>query len=123
MGLLDQVLSNVLGSSGGSPMQGALMSLLGGGGQQGSISQQQPMGTNPSGAMGGGLGGLVSMFEGAGLGHIIQSWIGGGQKSAGIASAAAISARRRSGAEYVEAGWTGADGFSVAAQSAFAEGR
>jgi uncharacterized protein YidB (DUF937 family) len=80
MGLLDQVLGNVMGSSGGSPIQGALMSLLGGGGQQGGIGQQQgTLGTNPSGAVGGGLGGLVSMFEGAGLGHIIQSWVGGGQ--------------------------------------------
>ena len=28
--------------------------------------------------MGGGLGGLLSAFEGAGLGHIAQSWVGNG---------------------------------------------
>ena len=79
MGLLDQVLGNVMGSSGGgSPMQGALMSLLGGGQQGGMAQPQSGMGMNPTGPIGGGLGGLVSMFEGAGLGHIIQSWIGCG---------------------------------------------
>ena len=30
------------------------------------------------GGMGGGLGGLVSQFENAGLGHIAQSWVGNG---------------------------------------------
>ena len=29
-------------------------------------------------AAGGGLGGLVSQFENAGLGHLAQSWIGNG---------------------------------------------
>ena len=68
MALLDQVLGNLLGGSGGgsSPLQGVLMSMLGGGGQQ-------------QGAPGmGGLGDLVSRFEQAGLGHVAQSWVGNG---------------------------------------------
>ena len=67
MGLLDSVLGSLMGSSGGgaSPMGGVLSSLLGGGGQQG-------------GGMAGGLGGLVSQFEQAGLGHVAQSWVGNG---------------------------------------------
>jgi len=69
MPLLDQVLGNLLGGSGGgsSPLQGVLMSMLGGGGQQRS---------GPG--MGGGLGDLVSRFEQAGLGHVAQSWVGNG---------------------------------------------
>jgi uncharacterized protein YidB (DUF937 family) len=41
-----------------------------GGGQQGSFVGQ------PTGN--GGLGGLISTFEQAGLGHIAQSWVGNG---------------------------------------------
>ncbi len=71
MGLLDQVLGGLLGGSGGgaSPMQNVLTGLLGGG-QQG--------GTAANAGMGGGLGGLISQFEQAGLGHVVQSWIGNG---------------------------------------------
>ena len=80
-----------MGGAGGgaSPIQGVLMNMLGGGGQQQGMQQpgmqqpgmqqggmQQPgMG---GGMMGGGLGGLISAFEGAGLGHIAQSWVGNG---------------------------------------------
>jgi uncharacterized protein YidB (DUF937 family) len=77
MGLLDSVLGNLMGGAGGSasPMGGVLSSLLGG-------SQQGGMGTGQQGAMGGigggGLSGLISQFEGAGLGHIAQSWVGNG---------------------------------------------
>ena len=63
---------------GGSPMQGVLMNMLGGGGQQG--GQQGGLGGllggGGGGGMGGGLGGLLSSFQQAGLGHIAQSWVG-----------------------------------------------
>jgi uncharacterized protein YidB (DUF937 family) len=68
MGLLDSVLGGLMGGNSGggnSPMGGVLSSLLGGGGQ----SQGQSTG---------GIGGLVSQFEQAGLGHIAQSWVGNG---------------------------------------------
>lgn len=80
MGLLDQVVGGLVGrEGGGSPMQGALMSLLGGG-QAGNASA----GSTGAPAQGfggrmGGLGGLVSAFEQAGLGNVVQSWIGHGQ--------------------------------------------
>ncbi len=83
MGLLDQVIGGLMGGSssgGGSPMQGVLMNLLSGGQQQpgGFGGQQQPM--QGQGMMGGGgIAGLVSQFEQAGLGHIAQSWVGNGQ--------------------------------------------
>ncbi len=53
-----------------SPMAGVLGSLLGGGGQMG--------GGMAAGGMAGGIGGLLQQFEGAGLGHIAQSWVGNG---------------------------------------------
>jgi len=56
---LGNLLGGLLGG-GGSPLQGALMSLLGG--QQSAAGQ-------------GGLGGLVSAFQQAGLGDVVQSWI------------------------------------------------
>jgi uncharacterized protein YidB (DUF937 family) len=71
MGLLDQILGNVLQSqetgTGSSPsgIGGVLMNMLGGGG-------------NRTAATAGGLGGLLSSFEQAGLGHIAQSWVGNG---------------------------------------------
>ena len=73
MGLLDQVLGGLMGGGGGSPMQSVLMGLLGGGQQGGT---QAP----PQGSMmgGGGLQGLLSSFQQAGLGHIAQSWVGNG---------------------------------------------
>ena len=54
-------------------MGGVLSSLLGGGDQQGGM-----------GMAGGssGLGGLLSSFEQAGLGHIAQSWVGNGPNQA-----------------------------------------
>ena len=73
MGLLDSVLGGLPNGSGGSasPMGGVFSGLLGGG-------QQGGMGMGKQGAMGGGLSGLISQFEGAGLGHITQSWVGNG---------------------------------------------
>jgi uncharacterized protein YidB (DUF937 family) len=70
MGLLDSVIGGLMsGSPGGgaSPMAGVLMNLLGG--------NQASMG---GAGVAGGLGGLVSSFEQAGLGRIMQSWIGTG---------------------------------------------
>ena len=76
MGLLDSVIGNLLGGAGGSasPMAGVLSSLLGGGG----IGQAQGQGASQGQGMSGGLGGIVSSFEQAGLGHIAQSWVGNG---------------------------------------------
>jgi uncharacterized protein YidB (DUF937 family) len=64
LALLDQLLGGLTGVS-GSPLQGVLMNMLGAGGNQ-------------TGGAGGGLGGLLSSFQQAGLGHIAQSWIGNG---------------------------------------------
>ncbi len=71
MGLLDQIVGNVLQSqepgTGSSPsgIGGVLMNMLGGGGDR-------------TAGTGGGLGGLLASFEQAGLGHIAQSWVGNG---------------------------------------------
>jgi uncharacterized protein YidB (DUF937 family) len=71
MGLLDQVLGQVLSpqqtgaGTSQSGIAGVLMNMLGGGGNQ-------------TAGTAGGLGGLISSFEQAGLGHIAQSWIGNG---------------------------------------------
>ena len=74
MGLLDQVLGGLAGG-GSSPMGGVLPSLLGG-------RQQSGIGmAGESGGMLGGMGGLeglISQFEQAGLGHVAQSWVGNG---------------------------------------------
>jgi uncharacterized protein YidB (DUF937 family) len=60
MGLFDSIIGGLTGNNGGvSPMQSILMNAL-------------------SSGQAGGLGGLVSSFEQAGLGHIAQSWIGNG---------------------------------------------
>ena len=64
MALLDQLLGGLTGVS-GSPLQGVLMNMLGAGGNQ-------------TGGAGGGLGGLLSSFQQAGLGHLVQSWVGNG---------------------------------------------
>ena len=69
MGILDSVIGSLLGGGNNaqsSGMGGVLSSLLGGG----------QAGTNQG--MAGGLGGLVSQFEQAGLGNVVQSWIGNG---------------------------------------------
>ena len=79
MGLLDQVIGGLMGGGGtASPMGGVLANLLGGGQSAGGAAyggQAQP---GAGAGMAGGLGGLVSMFEQAGLGHVMQSWIGNG---------------------------------------------
>lgn len=82
MGLLDSVLGQVLGGAQAQPQTGGIGSLGGPGGlgDLGSIA----------GALGGllanngeqgGLGGLVSKFEQAGMGDVIASWIGHGENA------------------------------------------
>jgi len=71
MGLLDSVIG-ALGSQSGTPggqgdLLGAVIGMLGQGGASGGL---------------GGLGGLVSKFEQAGLGHIVNSWVGTGANHA-----------------------------------------
>ena len=87
MGLLDSVIGGLMNNAGqsGSPMQGVLMSLLGGGQNQPQQNQQQQqygavpgMGGGLGGLMGGGLSGLLGSFAAAGLGHVAQSWVGNG---------------------------------------------
>jgi uncharacterized protein YidB (DUF937 family) len=71
MGLLDSVIGNLLGGSAGSassPMGSVLSNILGGG-QSGTAGQ-------------GGLGGLLTQFQNAGLGHIADSWVGNGTNQA-----------------------------------------
>jgi uncharacterized protein YidB (DUF937 family) len=84
MGLLDQVIGGLMGG-GSSPMQSVLMNLLGGGQQGGGWGGQvfgqgtgQGMGGQGQAGMGGGLSGLLSSFQQAGLGHIAESWVGTG---------------------------------------------
>lgn len=77
MGLLDSVLGNLMGGAAGgtsSPMGGVLYNLLGGG--------QATAGMGQGGGMAGGLGGLMSQFEQAGLGHVAQSWVSNGPNQA-----------------------------------------
>jgi uncharacterized protein YidB (DUF937 family) len=76
MGLVDQVLGGLMGAGSGSPLQGVLMNMLAGGqqGDKGTAGQ----GPNMTGDVAGGLGGLISQFERAGLGQIAQSWVGNG---------------------------------------------
>ena len=87
MGLLDSVLGQVLGGAQQQPQGGGLGdlgALLGGaGGSAGNLS-------GLAGALGGllanngehgGLGGLVSKFEQAGMGDVINSWVGKGENA------------------------------------------
>jgi uncharacterized protein YidB (DUF937 family) len=80
MGLLDGLLGNVIGSAlgggqagGANPMLNAVIGMLA---------------NNAGGAAGGagsalgGLGGLMQQFQGAGLGHVMDSWIGMGANHA-----------------------------------------
>ena len=84
MNLLNSVIGGLMGGGGASsPMGGALMNMLDGGGRQGGSQQSGGMtdgmgGAAGAGMTGSGLGGLMSSFEQAGLGHIAQSWVGNG---------------------------------------------
>ena len=67
MNLLGNILGQVLGggqAQGANPMVAVLGSLLSNDSAQGGL---------------GGLGGLVSKFQEAGLGNVVQSWIGSGE--------------------------------------------
>jgi uncharacterized protein YidB (DUF937 family) len=104
MGLLDSVLSQALGGNGQRPNQpgdsgleglgalagmGGLDALLGGGqGGGGNAMGAGPGGGGLADVLGGllandgqagGLGGLVSKFEQAGLGDVVGSWVGNGE--------------------------------------------
>lgn len=59
------------------------------------LAGNQPAGL---GGVGGGLGGLVSSFEQAGLGRIVQSWIGTGANQPVSPQQIAHRVRRRQGA-------------------------
>lgn len=74
MGLLDSVLGQVLGGN-------AQGSQAGGGGGLGGIAGAlgSLLANNQSEV--GGLGGLVSKFEQAGLGNVVNSWIGKGENA------------------------------------------
>ncbi|WP_428485746.1 YidB family protein [Rhodopila sp.] len=80
MGILDTIMSSMgSGNASGeaSPIQGILGSLLGGGQANQAGNQGMTGGAASLGGMGG-LQGLISKFEGAGLGGIAQSWVGNG---------------------------------------------
>jgi uncharacterized protein YidB (DUF937 family) len=70
MGLLDQVIGGLLGGGGTG---NALATLLGDGPENNSTGMHGQGGTT-----GAGIGGLISMFEKAGLGHVAQSWVSNG---------------------------------------------
>jgi len=90
MGLLDQVIGGLLGSSGASSqLQNVLVSMLSGGQQAAMGSQSNPQtggfggvssgfGSGSGGGLANGLGGLISAFQQAGLGHVAESWVGNG---------------------------------------------
>ncbi len=75
---LSGILGQLLGGAGGvnSPLAGVLGGLLGG--QQ--AQAQGGIAGNIAGALAGmgGIGGLLAQFQQAGLGHIAESWVGGG---------------------------------------------
>ena len=84
MGLLDQVVGGLMGSGGSaSPLQGVIMNMLSGAAGSAQTSSGgypgQTAGGNTGGGLAAGLGGLVSAFQQAGLGQVVQSWIGSGQ--------------------------------------------
>jgi uncharacterized protein YidB (DUF937 family) len=78
MGLLETVVGDLVQGSGASSSMGSVLTgLLSG--QGGVGSQPAPNGQGQgAGVSLGGLTGLVSAFEQAGLGHIVQSWVGNG---------------------------------------------
>ena len=100
MGLLDQVLGGVLGSStsnrgaANSPLMSILMAMLAqrsgssgagglgdllGGLTGGGLSGNAGLSTGMGGGLGGGLGGLLEQFTRAGHGDVAHSWVGSGQ--------------------------------------------
>lgn len=81
MGLLDSIIGSLLGGAGNqsSGMGSVLSDILGGRGGTGTPDAGHPGSGNSVGVgAGGGLGGLIAMAEQAGLGNVVQSWIGTG---------------------------------------------
>ena len=94
MGLLDSILGAMGGmSSGGQQQQGEnpliniVLGMLANSGQGGAQACAQGAGgagglggmMGGLGGAGGGIGGLLQQFQQAGLGHVLESWIGTGQ--------------------------------------------
>ncbi|MDP9899760.1 uncharacterized protein YidB (DUF937 family) [Variovorax ginsengisoli] len=77
MGLLDSVLGQVLGGN----AQGSQAGGAGGLGDLGSIAGALGSLLTNNQSEVGGLGGLVSKFEQAGLGQVVNSWIGKGDNA------------------------------------------
>ncbi len=91
MGLLEGILGAVSAMQGGqqqqaasNPMLNVVLGMLAnssGGGANTAAQSGNSGGMGAMGALGamGGLGALVSAFQGAGMGKVIESWIGTGQ--------------------------------------------
>ena len=88
MGLLDSILGAMGGMSGGgqqqqgeNPLLNIVLGMLANSGQGaqggGGAGGLGGMMGGPGGA--GGIGGLLQQFQQAGLGHVLESWIGTGQ--------------------------------------------
>ncbi len=89
MGLLDSVLGAALGGGqqGGGGLASILGAVLGGGQQQAGGGLNSALISAAIGMLGndgaqGGLGGLVSKFQQAGLGDAMGSWVGNGENQA-----------------------------------------
>lgn len=84
MSLISEALGLMANAGAAGPLQGALRSILGGGtpaqgtSGQGTMDQGTSGQGTPGQPTGGNLSDLISGFEQAGLGHIVQSWIGNG---------------------------------------------
>ena len=76
MGLLDSVLGQVLGGAQAQPQEGGPSGLGNLGGIAGALG-----GLLANNSETGGLGGLVSKFDQAGMGNVIGSWIGKGENA------------------------------------------
>jgi uncharacterized protein YidB (DUF937 family) len=79
MGLFDSILGQVLGGTQAQPQGGSVGAAAGGGlGNMGDLASALG-GLLANNGSQGGLGGLVSKFEQAGMGDVINSWVGNGQ--------------------------------------------
>lgn len=118
MGLFDSVLGAVL-NNGQQPAGGAGAGAGGLGGLVGMLASnpqliQMVLGMLGNDSAQGGLGGLVSKFQQAGLGPVIASWIGGGPNEA--VSGEQITSALGSGTVADMAGKLGLDSGEVAGQ-------
>jgi len=78
MGLLDSILGQVLGGTQAQPQAGSVGAAAGGLGNMGDLAGALG-GLLANNGSQGGLGGLVSKFEQAGMGEVVDSWVGKGQ--------------------------------------------